>query len=177
VKFINTDGVTFVGAGSEWFWAAVSGLVLAVTFIAIYRQLRLQRLQMRENTKVLRSQAHYNALALLQRPWELLIENVGLAEIVNSGYENPEALSETDWARFSAYSFMQFNGWEYCYYQYRDGSIPKELWVGTDNTLRAWIDTKPGLGRFWSESRISFDEPFRSEVDQQFARKPVPTVR
>jgi hypothetical protein len=95
--------------------------VLAITFIAIYRQLRLQRLQMRENTKVLRSQAHYNALALLQRPWELLIENVGLAEIVNSGYENPEALSETDWARFSAYSFMQFNGWEYCYYQYRDG--------------------------------------------------------
>jgi hypothetical protein len=70
VKFINTDGVTFVGAGSEWFWAAVSGLVLAVTFIAIYRQLRLQRVQMRENTKVLRSQAHYNALTLLQRPWE-----------------------------------------------------------------------------------------------------------
>ena len=177
MKFINTDGVTFVGAGSEWFWAAVSGLVLAVTFIAIYRQLRLQRLQMRENTKVLRSQAHYNALTLLQRPWELLIEDVGLSVIVNSGYANPEALSETEWARFSAYTFMQFNGWEYCYYQYRDGSIPKELWVGTDNTLRAWIETKPGLARFWSEARISFDEPFRSEVDQQFARKPVAAVR
>jgi hypothetical protein len=130
VRFIS-DGVVFIGSGSEWFWAAVSGLALAVTFIAIYRQLRLQRLQMRENTKVLRSQAH----------------------------------------------FMQFNGWEYCYYQYRDESIPKELWVGTDNTLRAWIDTKPGLARFWSEARVSFDEPFRSEVDQQFARKPAPKVR
>jgi hypothetical protein len=177
VKFINTDGVVFVGTGSEWFWAALTGLVLAGTFVAIYRQLRLQRVQMRENNKVLRSQAHYNALSLLQRPWELLIEDVGLAEIVNSGYANAEALSETDWARFSAYSFMQFNGWEYCYYQYRDGSIPKELWVGADNTLRAWIDTKPGLARFWSESRISFDEPFRSEVDQQFASKPVQTGR
>jgi hypothetical protein len=177
VKFINTDGAAFVGPGSEWFWAAVTGLVLAGTFVAIYRQLRLQRLQMRENNKVLRSQAHYNALSLLQRPWELLIEDVGLSEIVNSGYANAEALSETDWVRFSAYSFMHFNGWEYCYYQYRDGSIPKELWVGTDNTLRAYIDTKPGLARFWSESRISFDEPFRSEVDQQFARKAVQTER
>lgn len=43
MKLINTDGMAFIGPGSEWFWTAVSGLVLAVTFIAIYRQLRLQR--------------------------------------------------------------------------------------------------------------------------------------
>jgi hypothetical protein len=40
---INTDGMAFIGPGSEWFWTAISGIVLAVTFIAIYRQLRLQR--------------------------------------------------------------------------------------------------------------------------------------
>jgi hypothetical protein len=43
VKFINTDGMAFIGPGSEWFWTALSGIVLAVTFIAIYRQLALQR--------------------------------------------------------------------------------------------------------------------------------------
>jgi hypothetical protein len=43
VKIINTDGLAFIGPGSEWFWTALSGIVLAVTFIAIYRQLRLQR--------------------------------------------------------------------------------------------------------------------------------------
>jgi hypothetical protein len=43
VKLINTDGMAFIGPGSEWFWTAISGLVLAVTFLAIYRQLRLQR--------------------------------------------------------------------------------------------------------------------------------------
>jgi hypothetical protein len=43
VKLINTDGLAFIGPGSEWFWTAVSGLVLAITFYAIYRQLRLQR--------------------------------------------------------------------------------------------------------------------------------------
>ena len=42
VTLINTEGMTFIGPGSEWFWTAVSGIVLAVTFIAILRQLRLQ---------------------------------------------------------------------------------------------------------------------------------------
>jgi hypothetical protein len=42
VKLINTDGMAFIGPCSEWFWTAVSGIVLAVTFLAIYRQLRLQ---------------------------------------------------------------------------------------------------------------------------------------
>jgi hypothetical protein len=42
VKLINTDGMAFIGPGSEWFWTAISGIILAVTFIAIYRQLRQQ---------------------------------------------------------------------------------------------------------------------------------------
>lgn len=42
MKFINTDGMSFIGPGSEWFWTALTGLVLGLTFIAIYRQLRLQ---------------------------------------------------------------------------------------------------------------------------------------
>ena len=42
MTLINTDGMALIGPGSEWFWTAVSGLVLATTFLAIYRQLRLQ---------------------------------------------------------------------------------------------------------------------------------------
>ena len=43
MTFINTAGMSFIGPGSEWFWTAVTGLVLALTFIAIWRQLALQR--------------------------------------------------------------------------------------------------------------------------------------
>jgi hypothetical protein len=43
VTLINTNGMTFIGPGSEWFWTAVSGVVLAITFLAIYRQLRIAR--------------------------------------------------------------------------------------------------------------------------------------
>jgi hypothetical protein len=43
MKLINTDGLAFIGPGSEWFWTAISGLVLAITFLAIYRQLSVAR--------------------------------------------------------------------------------------------------------------------------------------
>jgi hypothetical protein len=39
---VKLDDLTFIGTGSEWFWTMVSGLVVAVTFIIIYRQLKAQ---------------------------------------------------------------------------------------------------------------------------------------
>jgi hypothetical protein len=172
VKLINTDGLAFIGPGSEWFWTALQFTALAITFIAIYRQLRAQHLQMRENTKVLRSQAHYNALMLFSRPWELVIENEGLASIVSVGLATPEALSAADWLRCSSHILLQVDAWEYFYYQHRDDSIPKELWVGGDTYYSSLVQTKPGLRRFWSEFQAVYDEPFRSYVAGEFAGKP-----
>lgn len=43
MKLINTDGMALIGPGSEWFWTALTGLILAVTFFAIYRQLSMAR--------------------------------------------------------------------------------------------------------------------------------------
>ena len=42
VDLVNLGDLTFIGTGSEWFWTMVSGLVVAVTFIVIYRQLKAQ---------------------------------------------------------------------------------------------------------------------------------------
>ena len=41
MQLISTEEMVFIGPGSEWFWTAISGIVLAVTFVAIYRQLRM----------------------------------------------------------------------------------------------------------------------------------------
>ena len=35
--------MALIGTGSEWFWTALTGIVLAVTFLAIYRQLTTAR--------------------------------------------------------------------------------------------------------------------------------------
>jgi hypothetical protein len=176
VKLINTDGSAFFGPGSEWFWTALQFTALAITFVAIYRQLRTQQVEIREHTKLLRSQAHYNALLLSQRAREVLIENEGFASLMNVAYATPEALSDDDWLRCSAYMFMQFNQWEYMYYQHRDGSIPTEYWVGAEAYYWSLVATKPGYARFWSESQTGFDEPFRGYVEDEFAKKPAAAI-
>lgn len=43
MTFINTKGMAFIGPASEWFWAALQFTALAITFIAIYRQLQTAR--------------------------------------------------------------------------------------------------------------------------------------
>ena len=45
MMLVNTEGMSFIGPGSEWFWTALTGVVLALTFVAIYRQLRLMGTQ------------------------------------------------------------------------------------------------------------------------------------
>ena len=138
--------------------------------VAVVLSVRYLGLQIRDNTKVLRSQAHYNALSLAQRPMEMMIENEGLAKVVNTGYLTPDALNAEDLARFGDYMFIGFNAWEYLYYQNKDRAIPKELWVGADAYFRGLVADKPGLTRFWSGYQRSFDEPFRSYVDGEFAK-------
>ena len=171
MNLINTDGMAIIGPGSEWFWTALQFAALAITFFAIYRQLKAQHHQMRENIKVLRTQAHYNALMLFRRPWEIVIENEGVANIVSVGLATPEALSAADWLRCRSHILLSVDAWEYFYYQHRDDSIPKELWVGGDAYFRSLVETQPGLTRFWSEFEGWYDEPFRSYVAEEFAKK------
>jgi hypothetical protein len=40
---VSTDPIVLVGPGSEWFWSMAQFVVVAVTLIGIYYQLRLQR--------------------------------------------------------------------------------------------------------------------------------------
>ena len=52
MNLINTERMAFIGPGSEWFWIALQFIALSITFIAIYRQLRTQKGQIRDNAKV-----------------------------------------------------------------------------------------------------------------------------
>jgi hypothetical protein len=38
---VNLDHLTFIGAGSEWFWSMAQFVIVAITLVGIYRQVRL----------------------------------------------------------------------------------------------------------------------------------------
>jgi hypothetical protein len=43
MPFINTEGLTIIGDGSQWFWSMASFLALPITGYVIYSQLRIAR--------------------------------------------------------------------------------------------------------------------------------------
>jgi hypothetical protein len=105
-----------------------------------------------------------------------MVENESLAGIVTQCDADPGRVETTAWARCVNYYFMQFNAWEYMYYQNRDGSIPPQLWNGADAYFKTLAATKPGYVRFWKETESAFDEPFRSYATQEFRRRPAPAA-
>ena len=123
--------------------------------------------QISDNTKLLRSQSHYYALSLGQRPLELMVENESLADAVIQCNESPDAVAAAIWERCLNYYLMQIDAWEYFYYANIDESIPRNTWVGADSYFKTLVKTKRGYERFWHELQQAYDEPFRSYAAQQ----------
>jgi hypothetical protein len=87
VKLINLDELVFLGPGSEWLWTAVSSLILGVTFIAIYRQLRVQR-----------SAGAIEQLEAFTREWEserMVRHRLAIAIAVRDGKAIPSGSSKS----------------------------------------------------------------------------------
>ena len=129
-------------------------------------------LQITDNNRLLRSQSHYNALEVLQRPFEVMLENADLAEILQSCNEDPSSVSEVVWSRCTNYIFMQANGWEYTYYQNLDDAVPPSLWVGVDGYFSNEARTRAGWVRFWKETEGGFGEPFKSYLKDHISENP-----
>jgi hypothetical protein len=123
VTFINTDGMAFIGPGSEWFWTALSGLVLATTFVAIYRQLRLQ--------------AHASAIGQLNEfDREAASERANRAKLTLllalQGGTDPVDLPDAAAGEVAG-------SWEKIATLIRDGhSDPKLLWRWTGSFAQGW---------------------------------------
>ena len=120
---INTDGLAFIGPGSEWFWTAISGIVLAVTFIAIYRQLRLAR-----------SQGAIAQLEGFTREWnsERLLLHRRDVLVAHRTASEPAVLPEGAVSTIGNY-------WEGIAALARAGHLDRRLiWTQYGNTCQAW---------------------------------------
>ena len=140
--------------------------------IAVLLSVVYLALQIADNNRILQSQSHYNELALMQRPVELMLESESLSNAMYHCDRTPYEVEEFVWPRCSHYYFTAANGWEYLYYQNRDEAVPPELWVGANSYWRDQAKTVPGWVRFWKEVSLGFGEPFRSHVEKIIQENP-----
>ena len=136
-------------------------VVVSVIYLAI---------QISDNNRLLQSQAHYNALDVIQRPYELALENDEINEALADCAADPRNVEAAIWRRCRDYWFLMFNGWEYAYYQNLDGSIPTPLWDGINDGISFTSKRNPVIARYWEQESISFGEPFKSYVEDIVSR-------
>ena len=139
--------------------------------IAIIISLAYLAIQVSDSNRLLRSQAHYNAMMLSQAPGTMMVQSPELSDLVEKCQMGKEPLSSSVLARCNQYTLMELNGWEYLYYQHLDSSIPPQLWLGADAYYRNEIQTKAGYTRFWKDYHIAYAEPFHSYVVAIFTEK------
>ena len=136
MKLINTDGMALIGPGSEWFWTALGGVALTVTFIAIYRQLRLQR-----------SAEAIEHLASLKREWD----SEGMARSVLATLLAIRDGCDPTRLPMAAHDIGDF--WQRVGYMVRERDVDRRLvhqYLFSD--IRAWWHWLAPTVRFWRES-------------------------
>jgi hypothetical protein len=143
-------------------WAHIAEIVAAIGVIVSVLYLAAE---ISEGTATLKAQTHFNVLTASNEPLSQILSDESLAKIVVAGQRDPDALSDTDWYRFSIYNFLAFNVWEYTYYLDQSGSTPHELWIGLDAYMRDNLLSWPGIRRFWEESESAYAEPFHGYVE------------
>ncbi len=148
----------------------VGMIVVAVTFIFL-------TLQMRQNTKALRSAAAQNAHDMAENIYMPIIEDADLTDIVLRGLRDSATLTEVETARFTSFwqnGFFTLQNW---FYQRQEGVLDEGIWLGWSKILTDVYQT-PGIQNFWQRRRQYFASDFRNYLETDlFVREPSPDYR
>ena len=134
---------------------AAAGVLISLVYLGI---------QITDNNKFLRSQAHYNALQLNVNTLTQVIADRELAELVVKCDRGIDELTEGQTKQCLYYYFVLFNTWEYMYYQNIDESLPEAFWDGSNAYYRGELRNTQGFRIFWENNEEAFAEPFKSHV-------------
>ncbi len=133
--------------------------------------------QIRQNTVAVRSSTAQAVHDNYASWYTNLAADGELMQISINGLRDYAALPEVDKARFVA-TFMAFLSFsQNAFYQWRDGSLTPQLWVGWEalmiNLVRA-----PGGKLFWAERAYVFGEEFRAHVENVIMKRtPAPEAK
>ncbi len=131
--------------------------------VAVVASLIYVGLQVRQNTQVTRTNSAYQLYELFTKVSIPVIENAGVAEIVERGSAEPTSLSAADWTRFTEYAYVRFGTWEAAFLSHKRGTIDLALWESWDEAMRQVL-AAPGFQKFWEESRAGYVRTFQDHI-------------
>jgi len=142
----------------------ISGLAVVVTLIYL-------ALQIRHNTRAVRSSMHQDMVGSTARIAESVSDNADLGRIVLKADEDYDNLTKGEFIRFEAYAERVFGNFESVFYSYRNSMIEQDLWESWEASYLADI-SRNAMRRFWHEDRPMHLRDYMDFIDHHYRTHP-----
>ena len=143
----------------------MSGLAVVVTLVYL-------AIQIRHNTRAVRSSMHHDMIESTLRIAESLSDNENVGRIVLKADGDYDNLTKEERIRFEAYAERVFSNFESVFYSYRNSMIEEDLWESWESSNLADI-SRVSMRRFWHEERPQHLRDFMDFIDQFYRTHPV----
>ena len=91
-----------------------------------------------------------------------------LADILDRGVLDRDALTSVDQMRFNLFFFSYYNQVDFAYERYLAGELDENSWRKIDHEIGLFIGL-PGLKQWWAQDKIRFSEAFVEHVEDRLA--------
>lgn len=134
--------------------------------IAVVVSLLYLAIQIRQNTRAIRSSSFHGVTDSFNQINNLLAHDEALARIFRIGLEDLEALSDDERIRFSFMFMSPFRVFETIYFQRTSGTVDPRLWDAEKRSMQ-FLLSGPGSRAWWHANPLSFTAEFRSFIEQE----------
>jgi len=142
----------------------ISGIAVVVTLVYL-------AIQIRHNTRAVRSSMHQDMVESTLRIAESVSDNADVGRIVLRADEDYDALTAVERIRFEAYAERVFSNFESVFYSYRNSMIEQDLWESWESSYLDDI-SRNSLRRFWHELHPLHLSDFMDFIDAFYRTHP-----
>jgi hypothetical protein len=136
-------------------------VVISLVYLAV---------QIRQNTRAVRSASHQSLVSSEQAIQASVSDNREVARIVVQANKDFDGLDEEDRLRFVMLVSRMLSNFENIYYQYSRGLLDEDLWQPWLEGMNFFVQ-QPGLRRYWEAFKFGYAEPFRELIEKQVQAK------
>ena len=149
-------------------WDALGALAETVGAIGVIATLTYLAIQVRQNTRALRSQTYESCVSQFRAWNEPMRADEQLAARFHTMVEDIESMTATEQrhATHVLYDFVRLA--ENLHYQFGQGMLEDSVWRGWESYFHSYL-TAPGFVWYWEQRRSFFASEFNSWVDDLIA--------
>jgi len=146
-------------------WEAAGAIGEIIGALAVFLTLAYLAIQIRQNTKAVRTSALDSAVSAVNSIREKLLESSELTEIYINGSKNPESLSEAEIVRYRILMTNTFWSIWNLYSQAKYAELSTSAWECQIHVIMRLLNTNGGKW-FWKMHSKEFEDSFVIEIDR-----------